>query len=36
MRQAQSDGIPLPEDVLTKIAEAAELVNLPLPESFSI
>lgn len=36
MRQAESDGIPLPEDVLAKIAEAADLVNLPLPETFSI
>jgi LDH2 family malate/lactate/ureidoglycolate dehydrogenase len=36
MRQAESDGIPLPEDVLAKIAEAADLVNLPLPNTFSI
>jgi|688.fasta_scaffold03606_8 ureidoglycolate dehydrogenase (NAD+) len=36
MRHAESDGIPLPDDVLAKIAEAADLVNLPLPDTFSI
>lgn len=36
MRQAEAEGIPLPEDVLAKLVEAADLVNVALPAPFSI